>query len=93
MQQYADENGIPFIDFNLLEKQLKIDWKKDTRDKGMHLNAYGAKKVSDYMGKYLTEHYSLPDLRSDKKLSEQWEEDYQEYLLKIDETTNQTVTE
>lgn len=90
VQQYADEKGIPFIDFNLLEKQLKIDWRKDTRDKGMHLNVYGAKKVSAYMGKYLVDHYSLEDLRSDQTLVKQWEQDYQEYLLKIDETKNPT---
>lgn len=90
VQRFADEKGVPFIDLNLIEKELKLDWRKDTRDKGMHLNVYGAKKVSHYMGKYLTEHYQLKDLRGNKELDKRWEEDYQAYLLKTNETKNQT---
>lgn len=89
VQRYADEKGIDFIDFNLLEKEIKLNWAKDTRDKGTHLNVYGAKKVSAYIGKYLVEKYKLPDLRSDKKLAELWDEDYKQYKRQINATKAQ----
>lgn len=60
---YADEHGIPFVDLNLMTEELGIDWKKDTKDGGDHLNKYGARKVSEYVGSYLKEHYDLPDRR------------------------------
>ena len=34
----------------------------DFRDKG-HLNDSGSKKVANYLGKYIKEHYDIPDTR------------------------------
>ena len=39
-------------DFNL-DNDLEIDWATETKDKGNHLNYWGAKKVSDFLGKYM----------------------------------------
>ena len=39
---------------------------KDT-DGGTHLNAYGAAKLTKYMGKYLKEHYKLQDVRQNPR--------------------------
>lgn len=57
---------------------MGIDWANDTRDKGDHLNHYGAVKVSHYLGKILTEKYSLPDRRNDANYAF-WKEDYEAY--------------
>lgn len=89
VQRYADEKGIDFIDFNLLEKEIKLNWAKDTRDKGTHLNVYGAKKVSTYIGRYLVDKYKLPDLRSNKELAKQWDADYKQYNRQINATKAQ----
>lgn len=73
VERYAKENNLPYIDLNMKTAELGMDWKKDSYDKGDHLNIYGAKKVTAYMGNYLKENYTLPDHRGDKKYQE-WEE-------------------
>ena len=67
--KYAGKYGIPYLDFNQKLKELGIDWKNDTLDKGDHLNLSGAHKVTDYMTMYLQEHYMLPDHRGDEKFT------------------------
>ena len=52
VKELANEKDIEFIDFNL-DNDLEIDWATETKDKGNHLNYWGAKKVSDFLGKYM----------------------------------------
>lgn len=85
IQDYADEKNIPFLDLNLIQDELGIDWQTDTRDKGTHLNVFGAKKISKYIGSYLMEHYPLKDHRKEKKLAKVWKKDYKLYQSKIAE--------
>ncbi len=61
----ARELGTDYIDMNLNVEELGLDWQKDTRDAGNHLNYYGAKKVSSYIGNILSRLYELPDHRED----------------------------
>lgn len=65
--QYAEENGINFLDFNLLYKDIKLNFKRDFRDNGNHLNYYGARKVTVYLGKYIKENYALTDNRENEE--------------------------
>lgn len=73
IEQYAKKFGLPYIDLNMKTKEIGIDWKKDSYDKGDHLNIRGAQKVTEYMGKYLQENYKLPDHRNEKAYQE-WNE-------------------
>ncbi len=82
IQEYANDNGLTYMDMNLMPGEIPIDWKKDTRDKGDHMNCYGAAKVSGYLGKYLKERYELPDHRADKEY-EHWNHDYKKYQAVI----------
>ncbi len=66
IKNYAKEKNIQYIDMNL-EKDLKINWKKDTKDRGDHLNYRGAKKVTKVLGKYLHDLNILEDHRNDEK--------------------------
>lgn len=50
---YATKNNIEYINYIKLIKKIGIDFKKDTYDAGLHLNFYGAEKLSEYFGKYL----------------------------------------
>lgn len=63
--EIAEENQIPFIDFNHLYDETGIDFQCDFRDE-QHLNNYGADKVTDYLARYLKDNYSIPDRRGEK---------------------------
>jgi len=60
----ASEVGVDYLDL-LYDADLGLDWNRDTDDGGMHLNTYGAEKVSAFMGDYLTEHYDLQPIKSE----------------------------
>lgn len=78
VKEYAGESGINYIDLNLNYQDYGLNWATDTRDRGEHLNCYGARKVSNYLGKFIKENYSLPDHLSDPAYA-QWEKDYANY--------------
>ena len=43
VQRYAKKQNLKFIDYNLEE----FDWEKYTRDKGIHLNTFGAEIITE----------------------------------------------
>lgn len=60
-QAFADALGIGFLDLNTAHEQVAIDWNTDTRDKGDHLNYFGAQKATNVLGAYLADTGLLPD--------------------------------
>lgn len=64
VEQLAEELGVPYIDTNLMPEEIPIDWQKDTRDHGDHMNYTGARKVSQYMGQYLADMALFEDKRT-----------------------------
>lgn len=79
--QYADEQGVEFIDFNLLYKDIKLNFKRDFRDNGNHLNYYGARKVTVYLGNHLNQNYQLTDNRTDENYK-YWDDFVDEFIDK-----------
>ena len=75
---FAEENGVPYLDFNMAEYNPCIDWTTDTADGGTHLNWLGAQKVTAALGEYLLEQYSLEDHRGQPGY-ETWDIDAQSY--------------
>lgn len=69
--EFADKQKLTYIDMNLMTDEIGIDWKTDTLDKGDHLNLSGAEKVTEYLGRYLSDNYSLTDHRGDAAF-DQW---------------------
>ncbi|MEG1551095.1 MAG: hypothetical protein RR355_02375, partial [Oscillospiraceae bacterium] len=69
VSKIAKNNNIPFVDLNIANDDISIDYKKDFRDKGIHLNVYGAKKTTAYLGDYLNTNYSniIKDKRKNSK--------------------------
>ena len=63
IQALADQYGLEYYDLNLMPDQVKIDWKKDTRDKGDHLNHTGAVQVSDWLGAFFHSKNTLTAVR------------------------------
>ena len=68
---------------NFVHKEMGIDWSKDTRDGGNHMNYEGAKKVTAYFGNYLSTEFDLVDHRGDEKYKS-WDESVEQSGLKFD---------
>ena len=77
IQAFAEEHGLTYLDMNL-RPEIGINWMRDTRDMGDHLNFSGARKVSEFFGSYLKERFPLPDHRSDESYSS-WNDAYRRY--------------
>lgn len=81
----AEDYGIPYE--NLLEVEGLINYTVDCSDSDSHLNVSGGRKVTEYLGRYIREHYQLADHR-DEEAYKRWFEDYQAYMeQKIDSLT------
>lgn len=85
IQHYAEEHGLAYLDMNLLpESEFSIDWTKDTKDKGDHLNYTGAVKASEYLASYLAESFGLEDHRSDPRY-QHWDAYWKTYMTLVNE--------
>lgn len=71
----ADEYGVDYINF--LDMDV-VDYNTDCADTDSHLNVSGALKVTEYLGQYITEHYDIPDQRSNPAY-ENWYKDYEKW--------------
>lgn len=69
VERVASELGLDYIDLNVGEDRVGVDWAKDSYDAGDHLNASGARKVSAAVGALLAERYGTPDHRGDGSYS------------------------
>lgn len=78
IQKLAQEIHCEYLDLNLMNDQIKINWKNDTRDQGDHLNHFGAVKVSAFLSEYLIKAASLNDHRTDNAYS-RWNEELKQY--------------
>ncbi len=75
IKAWADEHSLDYLDMNLLNGEMGIDWKTDTKDGGDHLNPSGAEKVSTFLAGYLEDNYDLADHRKDEQYDE-WNRDH-----------------
>ncbi|MBQ8431913.1 MAG: SGNH/GDSL hydrolase family protein [Clostridia bacterium] len=69
---YAETHGLPYYNFIPLCEEIGIDWSTDTYDAGVHLNVYGAEKLTSYFGAILAEEFGLEDGRNDPALTAVW---------------------
>ena len=73
VEELAEEEGIPFLNFFDMRDELKIDTEQDFLDWG-HINYKGGEKVTAAIGKFIKENYAIEDHRGDKRY-ELWEKD------------------
>lgn len=69
MISLASKNDINYFDMNIDGTVTGFDWTTDTMDEGVHLNTFGAVKVSKCLSSYLSSAFSsvVPDRREDSK--------------------------
>ena len=79
---YAETHELAYINFIPLSEEIGIDWLTDTYDEGMHLNVYGAEKLTDYFGKILSEKYGFADRRGEATLADAWQTRVDKYYEK-----------
>ena len=72
--EYASEKGLTYYNFIPLCDEIGIDWSTDTYDAGMHLNVYGAEKMSVYFGKILTEAHGIESRKDNADTARIWNE-------------------
>lgn len=82
VKEFLDNENIEFLDLNVLKDEININWEKDTRDKGDHLNHFGALKVTKYLGKYLNDKNILKDHRKENDYK-RWNEALERYEKKV----------
>lgn len=71
----AEEYGVSYLNFLDMDT---IFYPTDCYDDNSHLNASGAKKVTEYLGNYIVQNYDIPDQRSNP-LYANWITDYEQY--------------
>lgn len=79
VRDYAKEYDLLYINYLELADALGIDYATDTYDGGLHMNLYGAEKLSEHLGRTLCEACGLEDHRMDAGLSAVWAKKEQFY--------------
>ncbi len=74
ISDYAAKNGLDYYNCLTDAEKIGIDFQNDTYDGGLHLNVYGAEKMSSYFGKIFRDRYGVPDRRSEEPYSSVWNE-------------------
>lgn len=72
----AGQYGIRYL--NLLYENTGVDFFTDMHDGNSHLNPSGARKITDYLGKYISENYGIANWLQDPEYAD-WHVDYSEY--------------
>ena len=70
---YAESKGLTYYNFIPLCDEIGIDWSVDTYDAGMHLNVYGAEKLSVYFGRILSEDHGIESRKSEPDTAQRWD--------------------
>ena len=60
--EIAEQYNVAYINFLAMDT---VDYDVDCYDAGSHVNSSGARKVTDYIGKYIREHFQIEDHRND----------------------------
>jgi hypothetical protein len=79
IKDYAAQKDLPYYNFLESMQESGIDLTTDTYDAGLHLNVWGAEKLSRYFGQILRTECDLPDHRQDSAVLSYWQEMEERY--------------
>ena len=83
---YAATHGLAYYNFMDEKEAIGLDMSKDTYDAGIHLNVYGAEKLTSYFGSILSAEHGMPDRRGEAETKALWDEKLRQYLAERDGT-------
>ncbi len=83
IRRIAGEYDITFIDGDTLTYELGMDWTKDCKGNGGHLNNSGITKFTNYVENYIYSNYDIPDRRGNPDYGS-----YEEGVEWLDNTIN-----
>lgn len=77
--QFVSSRGYPVLNCNndAVFEEIGLDWSTDFYNE-QHTNVLGAEKYTEYLSRYLDEHYDLPDRRGDAAYSA-WDDGFSAY--------------
>ena len=75
---YAEKHGLDYYNF-IGNGEIGLDWSYDTYDAGVHLNVFGAEKMTLYFGEILVEKYGIESQADDPDVASVWSEKLEEY--------------
>ena len=78
--EIAEEEGIPFLDFNRMYDELGLNPETDMAE-ASHLNYRGTEKLSRYLAGWLASNYDLADHRGDEAYAS-WDENAADWKQK-----------
>lgn len=90
LKEYAQDRNVDFINFNEIYQYVSFDYGKDMRSEkgaGSHVNNAGARKITEFFGKYLHDNFLIPNHWEDKNysywgnLSDYWEIEERNHAL------------
>lgn len=84
---YAIENSLMYYNF-IGNESIGIDWSTDTYDKGMHLNVFGAEKMTSYFGMVLAHKHGIQSQKGNDRIDAIWNEKYNKYVSQKNELTS-----
>lgn len=83
ISKIAEENNVTYLNFMYEAENVGLDYMKDF-DGGYHLNAYGAPKMTSYLGEFIKNNYEIPDVRGNSEYSFM-ASDYDEFIKYFNE--------
>lgn len=86
---YAQKNDLPYLNFlsGDLLADTGIDYYHDTYDAGLHMNVYGAEKLSRWLGQYLIDNYGLLNRSNEPAMLEEWGDICRRYHAELERQT------
>jgi len=89
MEAFAARRGIYYINTLDALEEIGLDMSTDTYDEGLHLNVYGAEKLSVWLGQDLKERYGLTDFRNVESVAVVYNQRLEEYRQEKEEQKNE----
>lgn len=89
VEAFAEEEGVLCLNLFDGAETIGLDTERDTYD-GEHFNRWGAAKLTSTLGKYIKEHFDIPDRRGEGGAYETIARDLEKYpLTRMKDSLNQ----